>query len=251
MSETMRMWVEIIFNLGYLAVVWGIVIAMALRSSRVSTAERSVARSMLWAFALLALGDSGHVGLRVIAYALGDLEAAPLVFGLPLHLVGLGALTTAITVTLFYMLMVNAWRLRYGKPLGWAGWVLLATGVARLILMAFPQNRWDQVVAPYNWSLGRNALLTVQGVGVMLLILRDSLARRDRPFIWIGIMIALSFIFYAPVILWVQWIPMLGMLMIPKTCAYVGIAVIAYGEFYRLAEAERRLSSNGAISGIL
>ena len=60
-------------------------------------------------------------------------------------------------------------------------------------------------------------------------------------------MIALSFVFYAPVILWVQWVPLLGMLMIPKTCAYLGIAFIAYRALYARAnqEAETRLSSTG------
>lgn len=130
------------------------------------------------------------------------------------------------------MLMVDVWRLRFNKPLGWFGWLLLAAGVVRLVVMAFSQNQWDQVVAPYAWSLVRNAFLTLQGLGLMVLILNDADKAKDRSFRWIGIMIALSFAFYAPVILWVQWVPVLGMLMIPKTCAYVGIALIAYRELY-------------------
>jgi hypothetical protein len=142
--------------------------------------------------------------------------------------VGLGALSTAYTVTFFYMLMLDIWRLRYRQRLGWFGWLLLGAGIVRLGIMAFPQNQWDQLVAPYGWSLLRNAFLTIQGVGVMALILRDSTRTGDVPFQWIGGMIALSFLFYAPVILWVAEVPMLGMLMIPKTLAYVAIAVIAY-----------------------
>jgi hypothetical protein len=167
------------------------------------------------------LGDTGHVGFRVIAYARGGLEANPL-------LVGLGALSTAYTVTVFYMILVDVWRLRYHRPLGIAGWVLLAAGAVRLVLMAFPQNRWEQIVAPYDWSLLRNALLVIQGVGVMVLILRDAYRANDAPFKWIGWMVLASFAFYAPVILWVAQVPAIGMLMIPKTCAYVAIAVIAY-----------------------
>jgi hypothetical protein len=220
--------VEIIFNIAYLIAVWGLVLAMQRQQQHVKPADQNVARRIKWAFVLLALGDTGHVGFRVIAYALGGLEANPV-------LVGIGALATAITVTLFYMLLVDVWRLRYGRSLGWFGWLLLAAGVVRLGVMAFPQNQWDQVVAPYNWSLARNALLTVQGLGVMGLILRDAAARRDTPFTWIGVMIALSFAFYAPVILWVAQVPMLGMLMIPKTCAYLGVALIAYRALYRQA----------------
>ena len=233
MSETARMSVEIIFNIAYLIAVWGLVLAMQRHQQHVKPADQNVARRIKWAFVLLALGDTGHVGFRVIAYALGGLEAKPVLLGVPVSLVGIGALATAITVTLFYMLLVDVWRLRYGHSLGRFGWLLLAAGVVRLGVMAFPQNQWDQVVAPYNWSLLRNALLTVQGLGVMGLIMRDAAARQDTPFTWIGVMIALSFAFYAPVILWVAQVPMLGMLMIPKTCAYLGVALIAYRALYR------------------
>ena len=226
MPESARMWVEVVFNVTYLLVIWSLVIMMARRLPRVAPANQAVAKRMIWAFALLALGDTAHVGFRVVAYALGGLEAHA-------GLVGLGALSTAYTVTLFYMLMVDIWRLRYNKPLGVFGWTLLAAGVVRLVVMLFPQNEWGRIVAPYDWSLLRNSLLVFQGVGVMILILRDAVRTGDAPFKWIGIMIALSYAFYAPVILRSAQAPMLGMLMIPKTCAYVAIAVIAYGTLFK------------------
>jgi hypothetical protein len=226
MSENLRMWVEILFNISYLAVVWYMVALMAVRQKQVTEENRGLAKRILWAFALLAVGDSGHVGLRVIAYARGGLETNPL-------LIGAGALSTAYTVTLFYLLMVDAWRLRFQKPLGWFGKLLLGVGIIRLLVMAFPQNAWWQVTAPYGWSLLRNSFLVIQGLGVMYLILRDAARANDRTFTWIGYMIALSYTFYAPVILWAQWVPMLGMLMIPKTLAYLGVAFIAYRALYQ------------------
>ena len=75
MSEAMRMWTEVSFNVIYLIVVWGLVIVMTLQQSRVAPENRRVARLVRWAFALLALGDTGHVGFRVLAYAQGDLES--------------------------------------------------------------------------------------------------------------------------------------------------------------------------------
>jgi hypothetical protein len=226
MTESTRVWVEIVFNVTYLVVIWTLVGMMARRFDQVAAANRPAAKGLMWAFALLALGDTGHVGFRVIAYALGGLEAHP-------ALVGMGALSTAVTVTVFYMLMVDIWRLRYHKLLGVFGWVLLAAGMVRLAVMLFPQNRWGQIVAPYDWSLLRNFLLFVQGVGVMILILRDAIRTGDAPFKWIGIMIALSYLFYAPVILWSAQAPILGMLMIPKTCAYVAIGIIGYRALFR------------------
>ena len=38
---------------------------------------------------------------------------------------------------------------------------------------------------------------------------------------WLAV--SLSFAFYIPVVLWADAVPLMGMLMIPKTCAYVWI----------------------------
>jgi len=232
MSEAMRMWVEIIFNIGYLIAVWTLVALMVRNRANVAPENRAVAKRVTWAFALLALGDTGHVGFRVLAYALGGLEVQPVVLGVPISLVGIGALATAITVTFFYMLMVDIWRLRFNKSLGWFGWFLLAMGVFRLIIMLFPQNEWSAVVPPQPWGLIRNLPLMIMGLGVMALILRDAYRANDRPFKWIGWCILASYAFYTPVILFVAEVPILGMLMIPKTLAYIAIAVIAYRALY-------------------
>jgi hypothetical protein len=91
-SEMMRMWVEVSFNIVYLVVVWGLVIAMWRRRHVVASQDRRPAELVLWAFGLLALGDTGHVGFRVLAYALGDLGTTFSVLGYEAGLVGLGAL---------------------------------------------------------------------------------------------------------------------------------------------------------------
>ncbi len=236
MSESTRMWMEITFNIGYLIVVWGLVIAMIRRQPSVPDEDKPVTSLFIWAFALLALGDTGHVGFRVLAYASGDLESTISVSGREIGLVGLGAMATAFTVTIFYVFMLLIWHRRYDKPYGWLGGLLFIAAVARLVIMLFPANEWNNTVPPQPWSLVRNIPLMIQGLGVAYLILRDSRRTEDRPFTWIGIMILLSYAFYIPVILFVQQAPMIGMLMIPKTMAYVGIALIAYFSLFRQAE---------------
>jgi hypothetical protein len=136
------------------------------------------------------------------------------------------------------MIMVDIWRKRFNRPLGSLAWALLAAGVVHLLVMTFPQNQWQQISSPYDWSLLRNAILVFQGLGVMFLILREASQNGDSAFRWIGIMIAISFAFYAPVILWVQLQPLLGMLMIPKTCAYLGVALFAYRTLYHKRSVE-------------
>jgi hypothetical protein len=68
MPETVRIGVEIAFNVTYLVVIWALVIMMARRLPQVAPTDRAVAKRLMWAFALLALGDTGHVGFRVVAY---------------------------------------------------------------------------------------------------------------------------------------------------------------------------------------
>ena len=231
------MWTEVIFNVAYLIAVWGLVAAMARRRSTVAPNDRTVAQLAMWAFFLLALGDSGHVGFRVLAYARGDLGLKLTVLGQQIGLVGLGALATAFTVTLFYVMMLYVWRARFGKEFGWFEFSLLAAAAVRVGLMLLPGNRWKSVVPPQPWSITRNLPLMLQGLGVAYLILRDAGAARDRTFLWIGVMILISYACYIPVIFYVQQAPLLGMLMIPKTVAYLGIGFLAYRDLYGIGAA--------------
>ncbi len=240
MSQALRMWIEIVFDVSYLVVVWGFVIAMWQRRASVQPQARSVARLFMWAFVLLALGDTGHVGFRVWAYARGGLDTQVALWGASFRLIGLGSLATAVTVTVFYMLALLIWQKRFDKPLGWFGLLLLAAGVVRLAVMAFPQNHWANGVAPTSWSLGRNALLILQGLGVAGLILRDALAAQDRTFQWVGYMILVSYAFYIPVILFARQVPVLGMLMMPKTVAYVVIAWLGFANLFSLQWSESK-----------
>jgi hypothetical protein len=227
------MWMEIVFNITYLIVVWGLVIGMARRQQHVPAENQMLTRLFIWAFGLLALGDSGHVGFRVLAFASGNLETTFSVFGLQLGLVGLGALSTAITVTLFYVLILMIWHERYRKPYGWFSFMLFAAAIIRFLIMLLPGNMWNNTVPPQPMSLYRNFFLTVLGLGAAYLILRDSIATKDHAFTWMGAMIVISYALYIPVILLVQLYPMVGMLMIPKTLAYVAIGFIAYFNFFR------------------
>jgi len=226
MSESMRMWVEVIFNLGYLLAIYWLVWQMFRKQSQIPDPQNQITRPFIWAFLLLALGDTGHVGFRVVAYATGGLEKTVSLLGQEVGLVGMGALSTAITVTFFYILVLVVWSRRFEKPFGWFGILLIVAGIGRLVYMGLPVNDWNSVVPTQPYSLYRNLFLVIQGLGVAFLILRDAQAEKDRTFYWIGICILLSYGFYIPVILFVQQVPAIGMLMIPKTLAYVAIAVI-------------------------
>ena len=66
------------------------------------------------------------------------------------------------------------------------------------------------------------------GLLIIVLFYRSAKERGDSAFRWMWLTIVLSFGFYIPVVLWADTIPMIGMLMIPKTCAYVWTVLIGY-----------------------
>lgn len=233
MSESLRITVEIGFNIFYLSIIWLFVVLMVLKVKKIHPLFARQAKLVLWAFLLLAIGDTGHVGFRVLAYNSGGLDQSLTLFGMKLPLVGAGALATAITVTFFYMILLELWRVRFQKQQSTLFLVLLLFGIVRLILFIFPGNQWDNVVPPFDWSLIRNIPLMVQGLGAAILMLFSSVKERDRTYLSISLMIFTSFFFYIPVILLVQRFPMVGMLMIPKTLAYLAIAFICYFGIFR------------------
>lgn len=225
MPEAVRQGIEIWFDIGYLITVWTVVVLMFLHRGRVASKNRATAARVLWAFVLLGLGDAGHVGFRVFAYLNGGLAQH-------MTLVGIGTFATAVTVTFFYMVMLDAWRIRFHKTFGWFGWTLLLMGVVRLGLMLPAVNQWTAVVSPMPWSIIRNIPLMIQGLGFVYLLFRDSARAKDRTFNLIAWMIVISFACYIPVILFAPTHPLLGMLMIPKTCAYLAVAFIAYNALF-------------------
>ena len=236
MSQSLQMWSEVLFNVAYLVVVWALVVMMIRRYPHLPQKSRRIGRLLIWAFALLALGDTGHVGFRVLAYGMGDLETTFTVWGVEVGLVGVGVLSTSVTVTLFYAMMLVIWQERFDKPYGWFGVLLFTAAVVRLGMMILPQNEWDRVVSPQPWATYRNLPLVIQGLGVAYLMIRDAFQRDDRLFKWVGGMILVSYTFYVPAVLLVERVPALGMLMIPKTMAYVVIAWMGYLKVFRVVE---------------
>ena len=55
----------------------------------------------------------------------------------------------------------------------------------------------------------------------------------DRAFRFMWLAIVLSFGFYIPVVFFADAVPMIGMLMIPKTCAYVWAVLMGYYDMKR------------------
>lgn len=170
----------------------------------------------------LGVGDSFHLVPRAIALCTTGLDN----YTVPL---GVGKLITSITMTVFYILLYYVWRLRYhieGKQkLTWAVYLLAAV---RVILCLFPQNRWTSAEAPLSWGIYRNIPFALLGLIVIIIFYKSAKENQDHAFRFMWLTIVLSFGFYILVVLWADTIPVIGMLMIPKTCAYVWTVLIGY-----------------------
>ena len=72
------------------------------------------------------------------------------------------------------------------------------------------------------------ALAVILGALIVVLFYRSAKAAQDKSFQLLWLAIVLSFGCYIPVVLFADTVPEVGMLMIPKTCAYVWAVVIGY-----------------------
>lgn len=171
---------------------------------------------------VLGAGDAFHLIPRAVALCTTGLEHYTAALGM-------GKWITSITMTIFYVLLYYVWRQRYhitGKR-GLTAAVYVLAGL-RILLCMMPQNQWLSADAPLSWGIYRNIPFALLGILVIVLFYRSAREQGDRAFGWMWLTIVLSFAFYIPVVLWADTIPMIGMLMIPKTCAYVWTVLIGY-----------------------
>lgn len=205
--------VEAIFDASYL------VLALTIGVLLISTASANPARLLAGAAALiLVAGDAFHLFPRLALIKTGpedQLRSA----------LGTGKQITSITISLFYLLLWQVGVLVY-SPNKINTWSLLlyALTLVRIILCLLPQNRWRERFPPVEWGILRNIPFFLQGLLAAGLFFIHKNAVPGLAPMWLAI--ALSFAFYLPVVLWVNKNPKIGMLMLPKICAYSWMLVM-------------------------
>ena len=160
---------------------------------------------------VLGCGDAFHLVPRIMDYWLaGDFTA----------LLGIGKLVTSLTMTLFYLLLEYVRRERYGiQGKSIVLNVFWELCILRIALCLFPQNAWTSSDSPVSWGIYRN--LPFAAMGVLSIVTWLNSAKADRVFRLMWLAILLSFLFYFPVVLWADVLPIIGMMMLPKTCMYI------------------------------
>lgn len=170
---------------------------------------------------LLGFGDSFHLVPRAYALWTTGLEANAAALGF-------GKFITSITMTVFYLLLYYIWRRYYNiegkKGLTITIWVLTAV---RIGLCLLPQNEWLTYRQPLLYGILRNIPFAAMGIIIIVCFMKEIARTGDKQFKFMPLAIILSFGFYIPVVLFSGVLPIIGILMIPKTLAYVWIVLMA------------------------
>lgn len=208
---------ETLFDIVYLTAVIVLGITMI---------RRSAGRRQFLLYGAMAVtlgcGDAFHLIPRAVALCTTGLQNYTAALGI-------GKLITSITMTAFYVLLYYVWRSRYEvsgrKELTITVWLLAA---ARVVLCLMPQNAWASADAPLSWGIWRNIPFAFLGALIVVLFYRSAKEKQDRAFRFLWLTVVLSFACYIPVVLFADTVPAAGMLMIPKTCAYVFMVLIGF-----------------------
>ena len=167
---------------------------------------------LLYGFLTLLLGggDAFHLVPRIDMHLRGRRENTD-------FRLGLGTMVSSVTMTIFYILLSYIWKELFGDP-GILLVIIWITALFRIIVCCLPQNNWFNPEGNMKMSLLRNLPFAVTGLCVILLFAKSGSAYG------LGYMvpaILICFAFYLPVTLLAKKKPAVGMLMVPKTLAYV------------------------------
>lgn len=174
----------------------------------------------------LVFGDAFHLVPRILAVINPTAD-----FTVPL---GIGKMITSITMTIFYIMLYFIFEMRYENKNIALRSIFVGLGAIRIALCILPQNDWTGA-SPVIWGIYRNIPFAIMGLIVVILYFTR---RDDKHYKWMWLAVLLSFGFYIPVVLWADVSPMIGMLMLPKTCMYMWIVVMGYREAKELARSQ-------------
>jgi len=162
---------------------------------------------------VLGLGDSFHLVPRVLNYFI-DSDFT--------WFLGFGKLVTSITMTIFYSLVFLLYKSVYNKDdkgTKTTGIAIYLLAALRIVLCLMPGNNWFTGEGSMLWAVLRNLPFIV--IGGIVVYLYFKVRKEDKYLSRLWLYTTLSFLFYIPVAIFASLLPMLGMLMLPKTVCYI------------------------------
>lgn len=177
---------------------------------------------------LLGAGDAFHLIPRFYSLWTTGLESNAAILGT-------GKFITSITMTLFYLILYYIWREYYEiknqKNLTIIMWAL---SIIRIALCLLPQNQWLVYRQPLLFGILRNIPFAIMGIIIIVIFAQEVKKKKDTIFYFMPLAVFLSFGFYLPVVLFSGVAPVIGILMIPKTMAYVWIVLMGRKFYIKL-----------------
>lgn len=163
---------------------------------------------------ILGFGDMFHLLPRIIGHLTTGLDDYT-------FYLGLGSAITSATMTIFYLLLFRDYERTFKKRILINRLIIYSMLLMKFVITFFPQNRWFTADATYTFAILRNAPFMIMGIYLVILMFISALKEKHKLYKKIAIGVTLSFLFYMPVIFFVDFVPALGALMMPKTIAYV------------------------------
>lgn len=207
---------ESLFDIIYLATV----IAMGVKLLFLDNKESNLVGIMALT---LGIGDSFHLLPRVFSHmSVGGFEK----FAKSLSW---GQFVTGITMTVFYVIFYFYYSKLSGDRDSKKKITIYALAIARIILLLLPQNNWGGE-GNYKMGIIRNIPFLIMGILLIAWTYKNRSAEGlKKSYLWI----LLSFLFYIPVVLFVDKVPAVGALMMPKTIAYVLLILECFKHYSR------------------
>jgi len=199
---------EAVFDVFYLAT--ALVLSFMLIFITSTTSTRILAGVM---GLVLVFGDAFHLIPRIMVIITREEERLR-------PALGRGKQITSITMTVFYLFLWQIGLLVFlPKSISLWSYLVYLLALVRIILCFMPQNKWLERFPPFRWGVWRNIPFFLLGaiVAGLFFIYRNIVP--GLSLLWLAIV--LSFAFYLPVVIWSNRNPKIGMLMLPKTCAYL------------------------------
>ena len=162
-------------------------------------------------------GDAFHLVPRILRAVRGSNDKIK-------RQLGIGLQVSSITMTVFYIILMYIWKFNFPElaaPVSIEA-IVWISAIVRIVICLFPQNNWCSEEGNLKLSVIRNAVFAVTGIGIIILYAMSG-NTYDYHMTRMVAAIIISFGCYLPVTLFSKTKPKVGLLMIPKTCAYMWI----------------------------
>ena len=165
-------------------------------------------------------GDAFHLVPRIIRAFRGSSDKIK-------RQLGIGLQVSSITMTVFYIILLFILKFTFPEltaPVAVEAMIWISA-IIRIVVCFLPQNNWCSDEGNLKLSILRNAVFAVTGIGVIILYAISGNANGYHMTRMVAA-ILISFGCYLPVTMLSKTKPKVGLLMIPKTCAYMWVIVM-------------------------